>query len=340
MSREILEELSEELKNEDEKNFHLYLVIRKLKKGIAKSKKVLDKYDFHLKKVDINKELKVFFKSNLLKQLEKTIHKKDLEITDYSVIDDDLSHKLYTYSLNNALSFSKVIKNEFIRKDIENISSLKEIKEDLWAYSLKVEIGDEEDNKYFYSFRKISKGKIGTDENNKTIKEKITALFDINDSKLEVLKKETINFDDKVDCVYINGQFYIFSKSQFETIVGLEEEFKQNADNVISILESNNLIEGIEIIKENLSISKSLLKTLANIAKKGNHNNFNSNEIIKMKEAFKKFEGKELKMKDNKILIEDTKDMTNFVKLLNDYYKQGIITGKYYGTNSGRLLEK
>ena len=41
---------------------------------------------------------------------------------------------------------------------------------------------------------------------------------------------------------------------------------------------------------------------------------------------------------DGKLLIEDKNDVGYFIKLLNDYYKQGMVSGKFYGTNSGQLL--
>lgn len=59
-----------------------------------------------------------------------------------------------------------------------------------------------------------------------------------------------------------------------------------------------------------------------------------------MKFVLKKMEGRDLKLtKDGKIKLEDMKDLKDFVKLLNDFYKQGLVTGSFYGTNSGRKIE-
>ena len=58
-----------------------------------------------------------------------------------------------------------------------------------------------------------------------------------------------------------------------------------------------------------------------------------------MKEALHTFEGRELKLSgEGKVVLEDANDVNYFVKLLNDYYKQGVVSGKYYGTNSGQVI--
>ena len=61
--------------------------------------------------------------------------------------------------------------------------------------------------------------------------------------------------------------------------------------------------------------------------------------ITKMKKAAKA-EDYKLKIDANgKILIENTKDVDMVIKLLCDYYKQGVVTGKNYGTYAGKYFE-
>ena len=100
----------------------------------------------------------------------------------------------------------------------------------------------------------------------------------------------------KLIVYYFSKKFFIFSKGNFETMVGLEEEYRENADEVISTLEKTNLIEGIELVKDEAQQNKNLLKTIASIAKKQNHSSFNNTEIKKMKSVLKKMEGKDLKV--------------------------------------------
>ncbi|WP_248859528.1 hypothetical protein [Lelliottia sp. AC1] len=58
-----------------------------------------------------------------------------------------------------------------------------------------------------------------------------------------------------------------------------------------------------------------------------------------MNGVLKMFQDEEFTInKDGKIVIEDEKQGRNFLRLLNDYYKQGMTTKKYYGTDSGNLV--
>jgi hypothetical protein len=315
-------------------NIYLYFITRHPNENLE-DKKILERYNFLAQQVDLSKELQDYFKDILKNQLEKTLQKEDLEVSKYSIISDDLKNKLYTYALNNALSFSKLINEQFNKpSSIKNVKSLKQIKEDLWAYCIRVKIGT--DN--YFSFRKASSGKVATGDS-QNLKEKFMSYFDSEDLDLKQLKTEVISFDDKVDCIYIKKTFYVFSKGNFETMLGLEEEYQENANEVLKTLENTSLIEGIELVKEEAKKNKNILKILASIAKKKNHSNFDKNEIDRMKSVLKKMEGKELKVSsDNKIQLEDNQDIQGFLKLLNDFYKLGLVSDKYYGTNSGTII--
>ena len=321
--------------NSKDVNYRLFFITRDIKDGVKKTEKIIDKFQFKANSIDMSPDVCEFFSKNSKKQLEKLITIEGYDLEAYNVITDDLGDKLYTYALNNTLSFSDVITNQLLKNKVDSITSLKDVKDDLWAYCIQITTAQDS----AFLFRKMSSGKVTTDEP-QTKKEKLSSWFDLNDSELKVINNETVSFDDKVDCIYYNSEFLVLRKSGFEQIVGLEEEFKNVANDVISVIESTNLVEGLEHIKVSVSKSRALLKTLANIGKKGNHSGFNKTEIDKMKEALKRFEGRELKVSDDgKLILENSVDVGYFVKLLNDYYKMGMITGKYYGTNSGNIIE-
>lgn len=320
---------------DDNVSINLYFISRHVKDGIVKSAKVVDKYSFQTNGADISPDLVDFFKNVAKNQLEKCVRTEGYELEGYSVISDDLSNKLYTYALNSALSFSDVIVNQLPRGEIRTITSLKDISRSLWAYCLKVEAK----GSYAYIFRKISPGKVATDEP-RSRWEKISSYFDTSSAELKVVLEETISFDDKLDCIYDGTEFLIFRKSSFEAIVGLEQEFTDNANEVISVIRDAGVVVGVEHVEEEIKKNRSLLKSLSSIRRKGNHDNFNSDELEKMKNVYKQFHGSELKITpEGKLLIEGPQDVGSFVKLLNDYYKQGMVTGKFYGTNSGSVLQ-
>lgn len=128
----------------------------------------------------------------------------------------------------------------------------------------------------------------------------------------------------------------MINKSSFELILGLEEEFAEAASQVIGVIRETGLIVGLDLVETEIMEKRSLLKILCNIGKKGTHMTLDADEVEKMKNTIRMFEHAELKLTtDGKILLENNEDVGRFVKLLNDYYKQGVVSGKYYGTNSG-----
>lgn len=323
-----------EIIKQDAVSVKLYMITRHIKDGVKKTAKVIDKYSFIARTVDLSEDLNEFFVGIAKKQIGKMVEDDDYELEEYAVIGDDLGSTIYTYALNNALSFSDVINNQMLQGNCQSISSLSEIKNDLWAYSIRFNHGDNT----VYTFRKASKGKVATDEP-RTKLERISALFDTDDAELKAAITETISFDNKLDCLYSNEEFLILRKAGFEQIVGLEEEFTEAASGVIETISKTELVEGIELLEAAIKERRSLLKTLSNIGKKGTHTAFDGDEIAKMKEALHTFEGRELKLSDEgKVILEDPSDVNYFVKLLNDYYKQGVVSGKYYGTNSGQVI--
>ena len=324
-----------ELINNPISSTNLYFISRTIKDGATKSTRSIDKFEFSTNSVDISSELVEFFMNSAKKQLQKSSSSESgYSFEEYSIISDDTPDTIYTYTLNNELSFSPVIEDQIPSGGSKQIKSLKEVSENLWAYCIKISSPDG----FAYFFRKISSGKVATDEpRNK--REKISSIFDAASSELKIVLQETVTFDDKLDCIFDEKGFLIFRKSSFEAIVGLEQEFTENANSVLHEIKKSQLIEGIEYIEDELGKSKQLLKSLSSIAKKGAHTSFNKDELIKMKEVHKKFNGDDLKLTDDdRILIENQKDVSSFVRLLNDYYKQGLITGKFYGTNSGSVL--
>ncbi|EKP0246581.1 hypothetical protein NTJ15_000606 [Aeromonas veronii] len=91
---------------------NLYFISRHVKEGIAKTARVVDKFSFRTNSVDISPDLVTFFTEIAKKQLNKSLKTEGYELEGYTVISDDLTNKLYTYALNNALSFSDVIENQ------------------------------------------------------------------------------------------------------------------------------------------------------------------------------------------------------------------------------------
>ena len=334
----IFEELSEKLESVKIDNTFLYFITRVLKPNTKKTSKVLDKYLFKVYQIDVNDEIRNHLYS-LTKDQLKFLSKHKTELHEYDVITDD-TEQLFTYSMTNkAMSFADVVNNQ-LKSNPPKIKSLENIitEEELWAYSVGFH---NKGTDWIYTFRKILSGKVAIDEKegNKrnALQKTIRTIFNSKSQKLELIEGETINLDKQVDCIFYEDTFYIAKKTQFEQIVGLEEEFRIQASEVISELLATKMIEGLEILSRQIEINPSIHKKLVRLSKIGNYKDLDEKTIKKMQKVCKQY-GDKLKLKDGKLFIEDETDIDLALKMLSDYYKRGEVSGKAYGTFAGKQL--
>lgn len=335
----ILEELSEKIGEIKVNNTYLYFITRVLKPNVKKSSKVMDKYVFKVYQIDVNEDIRDHLHKLSQEQLAYLASKK-LELQDYDVITDD-TQQLFTYQMTNkAMSFADVV-NKQLKSQPPKIQSLEEIivSEELWAYCVGFY---QNGSDWIYTFRKILSGKVAIDENDgnkkSTLQKAIRTVFNTKSQKLELIQGETVNLDKQIDCIYYADTFYIAKKTQFEQIVGLEEEYKTQASEVIKELEDTKMIEGLEVLKKQIDENPSIHKKLVRLSKIGNYRELDT-KVIKQMQKVCKLHGDKLKLKDGKLFIEDENDIDLALKMLGDYYKRGEVSGKAYGTFAGKQLQ-
>lgn len=335
----ILEELSEKIGEIKVNNTYLYFITRVLKPDVKKSSKVMDKYVFKVYQIDVNEDIRDHLHKLSQEQLAYLASKK-LELQDYDVITDD-TQQLFTYQMTNkAMSFADVV-NKQLKSQPPKIQSLEEIivSEELWAYCVGFY---QNGSDWIYTFRKILSGKVAIDENDgnkkSALQKALRTVFNTKSQKLELIQGETVNLDKQIDCVYYADTFYIAKKTQFEQIVGLEEEYKAQASEVIKELEDTKMIEGLEVLKKQIDENPSIHKKLVRLSKIGNYRELDT-KVIKQMQKVCKLHGDKLKLKDGKLFIEDENDIDLALKMLGDYYKRGEVSGKAYGTFAGKQLQ-
>ncbi len=335
----ILEELSEKIGEIKVNNTYLYFITRVLKPDVKKSSKVMDKYVFKVYQIDVNEDIRDHLHKLSQEQLAYLASKKS-ELQDYDVITDD-TQQLFTYQMTNkAMSFADVV-NKQLKSQPPKIQSLEEIiaSEELWAYCVGFY---QNGSDWIYTFRKILSGKVAIDENDgnkkSALQKALRTVFNTKSQKLELIQGETVNLDKQIDCVYYADTFYIAKKTQFEQIVGLEEEYKAQASEVIKELEDTKMIEGLEVLKKQIAENPSIHKKLVRLSKIGNYRELDT-KVIKQMQKVCKLHGDKLKLKDGKLFIEDENDIDLALKMLGDYYKRGEVSGKAYGTFAGKQLQ-
>lgn len=329
-------ELLEKIQKAESKNLNLYFVTRIIKEGAKKNTPLLEKYKFQAYQIEITEDIRLYLFELSLKQFEKIEKNDDLDFIDYDVISDSTEH-LFTYSMKNKVnSFSDVIFNQ-LNNSPKKITNLNEIlsSEKLWAYCVGFQINSQES---FYTFRKISPGKIGIDENNqsKKIIESIRTIFDTNTNTLSLLKGETINLDKNIDCIFYGETFYILRKFYFEQIVGLQEEYKKRANEIADKIENNSFFGDVQLLKDRIEKSPALHIKLIKLQKLGSLDKLDSKSLSKLNRLGKS-KNAPINIKEGKIVFEKKEDIENAVKLLCDYYKTGDYSGTSYGTYAGKI---
>jgi len=331
--KEILNKI-EEVKSD---NLNLYFITRVLKEGVKSSDKVLDKYLFKVYQIEITNDIRNYLYDLSKKQFEKIYNNNELVFHDYDVFSDDSEH-LFTYQMKNkVMSFSDVVYNQLVDSPpkITNLNSILK-NENLWAYSVSFQINSQES---FYTFRKINPGKVGVDKDTETKKGKILGnirtFFDTNTNTLDLLKGETIYLDKQIDCIFYEESFYILKKLYFEQIIGLQEEYKEEATNFVKSLSSDSNFGDIKLLNEKINTTPSIHKKLVRLKKIGNTNGLNKKSVERLITLGIERQSP-INVKKGKIIFETETDIENTIKLLCDYYKKGEFSEKVYGTYAGK----
>ena len=188
-------------------------------------------------------------------------------------------------------------------------------------------------------------GELWVNQRNSTFDERdnigakyIFASFGTRSNKLEMFKGSTVKLDAIVDCIFDSGMFYILQKHQFETLVGMAVDFHEEALSVVEELKRLDKIAGLEHLSEAIEKNTAIHKKLVRLKKLQNYMAMDNKMITQMKKAAKTEKYKLQLNEEGKIVIENSKDVDMVIKLLCDYYKQGVVTGKNYGTYAGKYF--
>ena len=329
-----LESILELIRESYAKDAKLYFVTRVVKPGVAKRCRAKDKYLFKVYQIDCNKEVQESLYNTSINQIDKTI-KLNFEMVDYDVLSDETEH-LFTYPIQNKFfSFSDVVTNQLqkVTEKVVSIANITTNEEELWAYCM--EFYNANINKKVFTFRKILPSKIGIDEKAKSF---LKTIFNTKSQQLALLKEETVNLDEQIDCIYVDDTFFVIKKACFEQIIGLQEEFHDRAKAIAEQMIESGVLQGGEKLHELIERKPSIHKKLIKVEKIGTYKELTPDNLKKMKSVCKKY-GDSLKISNGKFTFENEEDIDIALKALGDYYKIGEVSGKPYGTFAGKELK-
>jgi hypothetical protein len=317
----------------DVKSIRLYIIFRQKKENVQSNLKMLDKYDFYIRKLEIDKslqnELWRINRENIVNYL-----KEENDIKEYDIYEDE-PNTIYTYDTKNKIgSFNKIIDNLKYPANIPSITDLTDLYDNIWAFC----ISSKYNNQDLFTFKRLYKQRVAIDKKGNGILKRISARFDTNTNKFELIEGESITFETNIDCVYFVDTFYIINKNNFESIVNIEQEYFELAKECTNAIKGFDFVEGIEIIEEEIAKNPTLNKKLARISENGYHKDITQKRIAAMKRIAKRFKLK-INIDGDKIKINNSKDISDFIKLLDDYFVQSMQDLGYYGSHSKKKIK-
>jgi len=321
---------------------HMYMVERKIKPGSKAKEKPSQKFEYIPMQIGLSPDLIPIIQGMLTKIIEKKI-KDGIEIKEYEVI-DDTENKIETYSdLGKIAGFQEFL-NTRLNGEIKPLKSFEEISELEKAWALCYGFYNKERETRLYCIKKLAPRNMVVDVETSTsipeaIKNGITSLFDLETKTLKPFNGFSLNIEPSIDMIYFEESIYIFRKKGFEDITSLTEEFEIMALGLVSEIEEINFMEGLEhlalVIKDKPAFRNKLIKakTIGNLdfLKKC------KNIKLEFQRAGKKLDIKFNFDKDGKIIAVDNVDAENILKVLCEYYKEGIFGGKVFESPAGRI---
>lgn len=321
---------------------HMYMVERKLKPGSKAKDKPSLKFEYIPMQIGLSPDLIPIIQGMLTKIIERKI-KEDIKIKEYEVI-DDTENKIEIYTdLGKIAGFQEFLSTR-LNGEIKPLKSFEEIKELEKAWALCYGFYNKEKETWLYCIKKLAPRNMVVDIEMSTsipdaIKNGLTSWFDLDTKTLKPFNGFSLNIEPSIDMIYFEESIYIFRKKGFEDITSLTEEFEVLALGLVSEIEEINFMEGMEhlssIIKEKPAFRNKLIKakTIGNLDFLQTCKNIK----LEFQRAGKKLDIKFNFDKDGKIIAVDNVDAENILKVLCEYYKEGIFGGKVFESPAGRL---
>jgi hypothetical protein len=250
---------------------------------------------------------------------------------DYSIFTDDVEKKILIYTKKEQInSFMHIVDTDLKDpSELTDVDDLAHIANNLWAYIIEVNLN----GRMICGLRKMSPSKVLVSEKRKSI----SAMFRINEKSLVLSQEHSIIFDKKLDAIYADDTFFVIQKDTFETIVGLESEYREVAISVAeNIQKSPQIILKFDIMSE-VKNKNRFIKKLAKI--KDEINNIDAERIRKMKMTATTF-NQSFVFESDKIVIDNEKNLDILIKLLDDYYLSSSQTNKQYEASVKKEIQR
>ena len=336
---ELLNELFEYTESEV---IHMYLVERKLKPNVKGKAKPSEKFEYIPLQINLSPDLVPIVKGMLEGVIRKKV-KENVEIKPYEVI-DDTEDKLQTYTDFGKITGFQEFLNSRLGGEIRPLDDFEEINQLEKAWALCYGFYSKSKGKWLYCIKKLAPRNMVVDVETSTsvkdaVKNGLTSLFDTKTKTLKPFNGFSLNIEPSIDMIYLDESIYIFKKKAFEDITSLTDEFIELAKELVSEVEEIDFIDGLKYLSDIISAKPSFRNKLIKAKEIGNLDFLKTCKDIK-----KEFQraGKKLEIKFNfnvsgKITASNEQEAESIIKVLSEFYKEGIFAGKIFETPAGRL---
>ena len=273
-----------------------------------------------------NGEDYITYAPNISKAVEESVisilksnvmYYKDKKLSPYNpvgVLDGDIeSVNIDKYS---------IVSNLMNSLDEPTEEDLDPLKVDFFIYEL--QFGEDK----YYFFRRHHKMK--------TLRKKGIIASLINNELNEIRENSFIGIDDKIDLIVFEADIIIFQHTAFERIFKIDEQFKTEANKVLSNEKFTEKIKNFDKLWEDVMENLSYIKRVSKLSDTTTSLLF-LEKLDQTKSVIEKFNLDirvefDSKLNDEVIIYDNKTQLTNFINLMQDAYYQTLI-GEEKGVN-------
>jgi hypothetical protein len=316
-----LNELLSIVQNTENRITRLYLITRTIKKGISVYARIPDKYEYTCLSINTDQYIQKELYELFIEKINYYANKDKFVLENYTIVTDDAEKKILKYTKKEQISsFMHIVDTDLKNSsELTPVKNLNDIAENLWAYIIEISLN----GRIICGLRKMSPSKILVSEKDKVI----ATRFKLKEKSLVLSHDQSIVFDKGLDALYAENTFFVIQKNNFEEIVGLESEYREEAKLVADkIMKSPKISLNFNLMSE-IETKNRFIRKLAKI--KDKVDSIDTGRIKKMQETAMLFK-LSFVTKSGKIIINDEKELDIVIKLLDDYYLLSQQTGKKY----------
>lgn len=319
------------------RHVQIYLITRKLKPGQTARSRAYNRFDFQPYRVDADAELQTFVLDRVNVRMA-TFVDQHYELTPFEVFPAEENRIVFRSprqgdvgafgDLINTMtgespSLSQQTGADEPRLTRENAES---ILPEVWAYCVKLQ-PDDPAHAPFWCFQRYSSSRIAGLDAKKRV------LNFTSNTQLHLLTGPTFIFECYINCLFHQDQFYIFDKDKFEQIAGLDEQYQQRAEAIITTMTANGGISGLEHMTEACSKNTPFRNRLIQLSNRGLLTTIDAGRVAKMLATAKKHSQQLPLDADGNITLACIQDAKLLADLLDDAYLESDQTGYLYNAS-------